>query len=43
MQLLNSDLLSLELLQGIAGSMGIILTVPIVAGLSGYIMGRNRK
>ena len=43
MQLLNSDLLSLELLEGIAGSMGIILTVPIVAGLSGYIMGRNRK
>ena len=42
-QLLNSDLLSLELLQGIAGSMGIILTVPIVAALSGYIMGRKRK
>ena len=43
LQLLNSDLLSLELLQGIAGSMGIILTVPIVAALSGYIMGRKRK
>lgn len=43
LQLLNSDLLSLELLQGIAGSMGIILTVPIVAVLSGYIMGRKRK
>ena len=43
MQLLNSDLMSLELLQGGAGSMGIILTVPIVAALSGYIMGRKRK
>lgn len=43
MQLLNSDLMSLELLQGVAGSMGIILTVPIVAALSGYIMGRKRK
>lgn len=43
LQLLNRDLLSLELLQGIAGSMGIILTVPIVAALSGYIMGRKRK
>lgn len=40
LQVLNTDLIARECMQGIAGSIGIILTVPIVAGTSAYIESR---
>ena len=42
-QLMNSDLMTQEILQGIAGSIGIILTVPLVAAVSAYIMAKDQK
>lgn len=41
-QLINTDLIGVELLEGLAGSLGIILTVPLVAFLSAFVMGRFR-
>ena len=38
LQVLNSDLMAIEILQGVAGSIGIILTVPLVAALSANIL-----
>ena len=44
LQIFNSDLLVIEIIQGIAGSIGIILTVPFVAAISAYLFGyRNIK
>lgn len=40
-QLINSNLISIEILRGIAGSIGIILTVPIVAFISSQIIVRH--
>lgn len=40
-QLVNTSLVAREIIQGIAGSIGIILTVPIVAGLSATIECRQ--
>ena len=39
-QLINSDLMAIEIMQGVAGSVGIILTVPLVAAVSAYMMTR---
>lgn len=39
-QLINTDLIGVELLEGLAGSLGIILTVPLVAFLSAFLAGR---
>ncbi|MSS62385.1 YibE/F family protein [Velocimicrobium porci] len=36
-QLMNTDLIAIEIMKGIAGSVGIILTVPIVAFISANI------
>ncbi len=36
-QLINTDLVAREVIQGLAGSIGIVLTVPIVAGLAARI------
>lgn len=41
-QLLSTDLIAREVIQGVSGSIGIVLTVPIVAFLSARIeLGRN--
>lgn len=37
MQLWNTDLVARELIQGLGGSIGIVMTVPLVAFLSSYI------
>lgn len=37
LQILNSDMMAIELVQGIAGSIGIVLTVPMVAGVSAWV------
>ncbi len=38
LQLANTDALVIELIRGVAGSIGIILTVPLVAVLSAWLM-----
>lgn len=43
MQLINSDYIGIEIIQGVAGSIGIILTVPFVAIVSARLMTRSRK
>lgn len=40
-QLINSDFIGVEIIQGIAGSIGIILTVPLVAFISSWLMTRR--
>ncbi len=43
-QLLNTDMLVIELMQGISGSIGILLTVPLVAAVSAWLMPfKDRK
>lgn len=37
-QLINTDFIIIELLQGIAGSIGIVLTVPLVSAIASYFM-----
>ncbi|MDR0957986.1 MAG: YibE/F family protein [Clostridiales bacterium] len=37
-QLINTDIINIEILQGVAGSIGIVLTVPLVAFISSKIM-----
>lgn len=45
LQLINTDSIALELVQSVAGSFGILLTVPLVAFVSARLMvhGRNRR
>ncbi|MEG0295866.1 MAG: YibE/F family protein [Clostridium sp.] len=38
MQLINTDMIAIEILKGISGSLGIILTVSIVALISSKIV-----
>ena len=38
-QLANTDFLCIEILQSVAGSLGILLTVPLVAAISAWLMG----
>lgn len=40
-QLLNSNYLALEFAQGIAGTLGIVLTVPIASFISGYLLTKK--
>lgn len=42
-QLMNTDLVAREVIQGLAGSIGIVLTVPIVAGLSAKIETTDKR
>jgi uncharacterized membrane protein len=42
-QILNSDMIVIEILQGVAGSIGIIATTPLVAALSAVIFQLKRK
>ncbi len=42
LQIFNSDLLVIEIIQGVVGSIGIILTVPLVAAISAYIYGHTK-
>jgi uncharacterized membrane protein len=43
LQIFNSDLMTIEIIQGIAGSIGIVLTVPLVAFLSALLYGKKQK
>ncbi len=42
-QIFNTDAMAMEVIRGVAGSIGIILTVPLVALLSAQIMGPAAK
>lgn len=42
-QIFNSDLMSIEIIQGLAGSIGIVLTVPLVAVLSAVLYGAKHE
>lgn len=42
-QLFNADSIAVEIIRGVAGSIGIILTVPLVALLSAYIMQPRKQ
>ena len=41
-QIINSDAMAIELIQSVAGSVGIILTVPLVSLLAAFILTRSR-
>lgn len=41
LQIMNSDLMTLEIIQGIAGSIGIVLTVPLVAVLGATMFSKK--
>ena len=45
LQLINTDSIALEVVQSVAGSMGILLTVPLMAFISARLMvhGRSRR
>lgn len=42
-QIFNSDLMSIEIIQGLAGSIGIVLTVPLVAILGATLYGQTSE
>ena len=42
-QLVNTDFICIEVLQSVAGSMGILMTTPLCAALSAVIMSRGAK
>lgn len=42
-QLINTDFICIEILQSVAGSMGILLTTPLVAAISASIMARAKR
>ena len=43
LQLVNTDYICIEIIQSIAGSTGILLTVPIVAFISARMMARGKR
>ena len=43
LQIINSDLMALEIIQGISGSIGIVLTVPLVAALGASMFAKSKS
>ena len=43
LQLINTDSIALEVVQSVAGSIGILLTVPLVAFISAKLMAHGKK
>jgi len=43
LQLINTDYITIELLQGLSGTIGIVMTVPLVAAFSAWNITRSRK
>lgn len=41
-QLMNTDFVAVEVVRGVAGSMGIILTVPCVAAITAWLLKRKK-
>ncbi len=42
LQIFNSDLMVIEIVQGLAGSIGIIMTVPVVAAIASMLYGHKQ-
>jgi uncharacterized membrane protein len=42
-QLMSSDYMAIEVVQGVAGSMAVIVAVPVTAGLSALLAGRRSQ
>lgn len=42
-QLMNTDFVAIEVIRAVAGSLGIVLTVPIVAAISSFIYQKENK
>ena len=42
-QIINSDTMAIELIQSVAGSVGIILTVPLVSLFASLLLGKKKK
>ncbi len=40
-QLMNTDFVAIEVVRSLAGSIGIVLTVPLVAGISSWLLTRS--
>ena len=43
LQLINTDYICIEIIQSVAGALGILLTVPIVAFISARLMARGKR
>lgn len=43
LQLANSYVIGTEIMQGLSGSLGVVLTVPITAGVAAFLIGRKKK
>lgn len=41
LQIFNSDHMSIEIIQGLSGSIGLVLTVPLVASVASILYGKN--
>lgn len=41
-QLMNTDFIAVEVVRGVAGSLGIILTVPCVAAITAWLLNRKK-
>lgn len=42
-QLANSYIIGIEIMQGLSGSMGVVLTVPITAFIASFLVGKKKK
>ncbi len=42
MKIINLDLIATEFVRGIAGSIGLVVSIPITAAVAGFLMGRKR-
>jgi uncharacterized membrane protein len=42
-QLINTDFIVIEVLQGVSGSIGIVLTVPFVAAISAWVYTKRNR
>ena len=42
-QLLNTDFVAIEIIRSISGSIGIVLTVPLVAAISAHLLARQHR
>ena len=40
-QIFNSDLMTIEIIQALAGTIGVVLTVPLVAALAAAMSGKS--
>ena len=42
-QVMNSYVLGIEIMQGLSGSLGVVLTVPVTAAIAAFLTGRKKR